>query len=535
MSPDRSPQRRADAPLPLAPRPLRRTARLGALFAAFGLGLGALVVAPDAEAQVPKKARVQGDSGDGLDDHLFRPALDSKGFFSVNGADILGSGDVSFGLVIDYGHGLMEMNEGYGSDYLVEHAFQGTFHFDYGIGNLAVVGISAPVVLNAGDTATGIGPTGATYDDDKLDAQALGQFSAHGKIRILRPDGPLGLALLVQVGTEVAGADDLAAEPGFFYWPQLALEKRFGASQAFRLGLNAGYRGHTGKNAAFGLGANGEPQLVSGVLEYSNLITGNFGMSYRVFTPLDLVAETYITQQAGGGSDSKQKLSAEAIGGIKLFIERSSFLMIGGGVGYTNGFQAADQRGVLGFVFEPSIGDRDGDGIKDDLGRLPRRSGGLRRLPGHQGRLAPRQIRLPRSGQRQRRHPRRGRSLPEQPRGSRTAITTTTAAPKAATATATATASSTRGTSAPTTRKTSDGFEDKDGCPDPDNDEDGILDKVDLCPNDPEDKDGFEDETAAPTRTTIATRSSTSSTSARWSPRSSTAAKTRTAAPTRAA
>ena len=38
-----------------------------------------------------------------------------------------------------------------------------------------------------------------------------------------------------------------------------------------------------------------------------------------------------------------------------------------------------------------------------------------------------------------------------------------------------------------------DGFEDEDGCPDPDNDKDGILDKDDLCPNDPEDKDGFED------------------------------------------
>ncbi len=38
-----------------------------------------------------------------------------------------------------------------------------------------------------------------------------------------------------------------------------------------------------------------------------------------------------------------------------------------------------------------------------------------------------------------------------------------------------------------------DGFEDGDGCPDPDNDKDGILDGDDKCPNEPEDKDGFED------------------------------------------
>ena len=43
-----------------------------------------------------------------------------------------------------------------------------------------------------------------------------------------------------------------------------------------------------------------------------------------------------------------------------------------------------------------------------------------------------------------------------------------------------------------------DGFEDADGCPDPDNDTDGILDAVDKCPNDPEDKDGFEDADGCP-------------------------------------
>ena len=43
-----------------------------------------------------------------------------------------------------------------------------------------------------------------------------------------------------------------------------------------------------------------------------------------------------------------------------------------------------------------------------------------------------------------------------------------------------------------------DGFEDEDGCPDPDNDADGFLDGVDKCPNKPEDKDGFEDEDGCP-------------------------------------
>jgi outer membrane protein OmpA-like peptidoglycan-associated protein len=43
-----------------------------------------------------------------------------------------------------------------------------------------------------------------------------------------------------------------------------------------------------------------------------------------------------------------------------------------------------------------------------------------------------------------------------------------------------------------------DGFQDQDGCPDPDNDNDGIPDVLDKCPNDPEDKDGFQDEDGCP-------------------------------------
>ncbi len=43
-----------------------------------------------------------------------------------------------------------------------------------------------------------------------------------------------------------------------------------------------------------------------------------------------------------------------------------------------------------------------------------------------------------------------------------------------------------------------DGFQDSDGCPDLDNDQDGIVDAFDKCPNQPEDKDGFEDADGCP-------------------------------------
>jgi outer membrane protein OmpA-like peptidoglycan-associated protein len=43
-----------------------------------------------------------------------------------------------------------------------------------------------------------------------------------------------------------------------------------------------------------------------------------------------------------------------------------------------------------------------------------------------------------------------------------------------------------------------DAFEDEDGCPEFDNDQDGIVDANDACINEPEDKDGFEDEDGCP-------------------------------------
>lgn len=47
-------------------------------------------------------------------------------------------------------------------------------------------------------------------------------------------------------------------------------------------------------------------------------------------------------------------------------------------------------------------------------------------------------------------------------------------------------------------REDVDRFEDEDGCPDPDNDQDGVLDESDECPLEPEDPDQFADEDGCP-------------------------------------
>ena len=46
--------------------------------------------------------------------------------------------------------------------------------------------------------------------------------------------------------------------------------------------------------------------------------------------------------------------------------------------------------------------------------------------------------------------------------------------------------------------ETVDGYRDEDGCPDPDDDGDGILEAEDRCRNEPEDKDGYQDKDGCP-------------------------------------
>src|SRR5213075_384842 len=58
----------------------------------------------------------------------------------------------------------------------------------------------------------------------------------------------------------------------------------------------------------------------------------------------------------------------------------------------------------------------------------------------------------------------------------------------------------------PTEPEDIDKFEDEDGCPDPDNDKDGVPDVNDKCPNEPETKNGFQDEDGCPDEVPIAVK-----------------------------
>lgn len=440
-------------------RSLRAATTLTAMLCTLGATSTAL-------GQTAGEDRILDATGAGADLHLFRPAVDARGFFSVNGASVLPGKAFSFGMVLDYGHGLMPLSSGHGADYMVDHALQGTFNFNYGLFDRLVLGLSAPVVLNWGTSLTDIGPGGAgNYDVKGLTAQGLGAFALHAKVMILPPTSIIGIALVAQGGVGIGQVRNFGADPGFYYWPQVILEKQFGETNIIRLGLNAGFRGHTGKNATFGAGKDGKPILTSGLFEYGNLGTAGFAASIRFSDKVDLTAETYATYMVGGGADSKQRLSAEALGGFKIFVQKNSYLYLAGGIGYTPGFQSADQRGVLGFVFEPLNEDRDHDGIPDGEDVCP--------------------------------------DEPEDKDGDEDADGCPEQDPadepvKVRTGDSDGDGILDVQDQCPNKAEDLDGFQDTDGCPEEDNDKDGIPDGKDACMNVAEDKDNWKDDDGCP-------------------------------------
>jgi OOP family OmpA-OmpF porin len=471
-----------------------------------------------------QSASLNGDLG--VDSHFFRPAVDSKGYISTNGTSVLGDGDYSFGLVLDLGLGIVPFDgftrdgdtllaEAELNDRLIDAAITGTLHFNYGIANTAVVGVQVPIMVVGGPNVIVPGVYNDKRSPTGLDSQGFGDITLHGKVRLLRHEqaSGIGLAGILLVELPTGETTEFRGSPGFGLWPMLAID--LVPLPELRFGLNAGYRLNTGDGATLpfkgvvrpvGDVADASTRLVfpdeicdSGAnvtsatcpgevtggddVEYDDVITAGAALAFRFADQAELVVDAYMNQIASGVGD-KGTLGLEAVGGLKIYVEDNSYLVLAGGVGAIQSINTADVRAVLGFIFEPSIGDRDGDGYKDDVDECPDDPEDFDRFQDEDGCPEPDNDRdgildvddecplVPEDHD--------GDSdddgCPEGNIGDRDGDGILDNVDKC-----------------PDDPEDRDGFQDEDGCPDPDNDQDGILDVDDLCPNDPEDKDGFED------------------------------------------
>ncbi len=356
----------------------------------------------------------------------FRPAMDSRGYLTINASQVLGHKELSFGLgSLSWGHKLLGFENGTAT-YSVDNVITATLIAAYGvhIGPAELeFGVSVPLSIMSGDRGPDdLGAADNPNDDMRyqLDGQGLGNVGLHLKTRFLKTSKSprIGLGVIASVYLPTTDPEDRFLGENALT-PQIMgiLDKEFGRRGRLRVSLNAGFRLRA--MTSFTDTGDGGAPATNQTITASGEIPVGLGIAFAISPQkFDLVGEVFGAVPVG---DHENYQPLEAIGGVKLYLARNSFLSLGAGRGLVPAKGAnPDFRAFIGIVFEPNIGDRDGDGLKDDVDKCP--------------------------------------DEPED----------------------------------------FDGFEDEDGCPEPDNDRDGIVDEDDKCPLIPEDKDGFQDEDGCP-------------------------------------
>ena len=434
----------------------------------------------------------------------FHHAMDSRGYLTLNASQVLGHKEFSFGLVTDWGYKLLSF-ENDPNAFTVENIITPTLiaaaGFKLGPAEIEL-GVGLPFVVVSGDrNPDDNGGTPNDPNDDqrfKMSGQGIGNVALHLKTRFLKTSrGPkigLGVVASLYLPTtsekqKFLGEDKLT--------PQLMaiLDKEFGRDRRLRLALNAGIRIRTGTtvfndNASAFPDANPatpETPFTNESFEAGNELPVGVAIAYAI-TPqkFDVVGEVFGAVPLVG--ENYQPL--EAIGGIKVYLARNSFLTLGGGAGVVPGKVGnPTARAFIGIVFEPNIGDRDNDGLKDDVDDCPDDPEDYDEFEDEDGCPEPdndkdgiidEEDKCPLNPEDKDDFEDED-GCPEGNQNDRDGDGLLDDVDQC-----------------PDDPEDFDKFQDEDGCPDPDNDQDGILDVDDLCPNDPEDKDGWEDEDGCP-------------------------------------
>ena len=274
----------------------------------------------------------------------FRPAVDSRGYLSLNGSSVLGHEEVSFGLgSLEWGRHLSGT-----IDNVVSATLVAAMGLELGPVPLER-GASMPFVISSGDT----------------DTQGVGDAGLHLKLHAA-PHLAAIASLYVPTGPGDHGVT-----------PQLLAVADIGFGR-FRFAANGGVRLAAGMD---GMASTTQVPLGAAIA---------FGVVPEKF---ELVGEVFGALQP---SDAKFH-QLEALAGVKLYLAKNSYMSLGAGRGLVDETGNPDFRALIGIVFEPKAGmhaatyvpeedwtppsaprvaqndfpDRDNDGIRDDLDKCP--------------------------------------------------------------------------------------------------------------------------------------------------------------------
>jgi len=452
-----------------------------------------------------------------VDLEMFRPAMDSKGFITLNSSAVLGEGDLSFGLVTAYarkplvltGNGMFGGQQNrFQVNNLVTPSLQGAVGFTH-LAHLGFeLGLILPLDIVSGQSYPSDQPSTNNTKDWTFTAQGLGDLQVHPKIRLMNATrNGLGFAIIPSIIAPTGDKNSFFGEGQWIFQPTAVIDTELGYLGRFRAAVNGGLR-IRGHHAHFVDNANaftptsmqpmymGADITTGAGLDIGNEAIGGVGLSYGIVPQkFDVVGEVYgnygldTHRLNADGTQTKMGLSAEAIGGIKLYLARNSFFEAGAGWRVADGYGGGQPRAFIGFIFEPSIGDRDGDGYKDDVDQCPDDPEDFDDFEDADG--------CPDPDNDKDGIPDVDDKCPNDPE-TKNGYQDQDGCPDSTTFDRDGDGIPDDVDKCPDDPEDKDNFEDQDGCPDPDNDKDGIPDKNDLCPNDPEDKDGFEDQDGCP-------------------------------------
>src|SRR4051812_33809915 len=157
-------------------------------------------------AILASSARVIAEPAGNIDLNVFRPAIDSRGYLTINASQVLGDKELSFGLgSLDWGHHLLHFENG-ANTYDVQNVVTATLIAAFGIhaGPAELeFGASFPFVIMSGDRGPDFtDPANPNNDKSfKLDGQGLGNIGLHFKTRFLKTSRAphVGLGVIASV------------------------------------------------------------------------------------------------------------------------------------------------------------------------------------------------------------------------------------------------------------------------------------------------------------------------------------------------
>jgi OmpA-OmpF porin, OOP family len=476
-----------------------------------------IIVAALGAALLATPGPVGGEPHSGVDSHLFRPAFDPNGIFSVEGGTILPEHDFSMKMGFGYGQTPFAVpipGMGAPGDAVPVLDFAMALHITMGFALTDKIQLGVDTGLWRTDTAEGYGER-ARYRPDGTDASTglialrplsnidpsgdqlktqhglVGPFDVRLALKYQLVTGQaINLAVMAIAHIPFGDEEMFLGDANFVLEPRLAADYKLNASGSTRLTGNAGLRLRERtvlESYDAQLGGNFTPEEALPVYDLGPEAVAGAGVAVEILPQLSFGAETVwflplpdslavigdcrlydgSSCSQAGSADHPYYMDADygdltgyAMGGLNYRASPDVLVTLTGGAGLT-GARAEAFRGMTMVTWAPTPagtrvigrGDRDGDGIPDSVDLCPDEPEDFDGFQDDDG-------------------------CPDLDNDGDGILDASDACPNEA--------------------EDRDGFQDEDGCPDRDNDGDGIPDVLDRCPNEPEDFDGFEDDDGCP-------------------------------------